>query len=69
LGLNPNAVTDPPHGLFAISKNVEHRFQDAVRDPDGRITLGEDYSWLSRYPIVKRIGYSIDVYDLGNDAK
>ena len=31
------------------------------------VELGEDYSWLSRYPVVKRIGYSIDVYDL--DAK
>jgi len=70
LGLNPAALTaSPQSGLFAISKNVRHRFQVAERDesPDGQPIPGEDYSWLSRYPVVKRIGYSIDVYDL--DAK
>lgn len=63
IGLDPAALTDRPHGLFAVSKNVEHRLEGAI---DGA-SLGEDYSWLSRYPVVKRIGYSIDVYDL--DAK
>jgi hypothetical protein len=69
LGLDPAALSGKPHGLFAISKNVQHRFQVAERDesPDGSVILGEDYSWVSRYPVVKRIGYSIDVYDL--DAK
>jgi hypothetical protein len=69
LGLDPASLTAPPHGLFAISKNVEHRFESVERDEiaPGGIHLGEDYSWLSRYPVVKRIGYSIDVYDL--DAK
>jgi hypothetical protein len=69
LGLDAAALGGKPHGLLAISKNVQHRFQVAERDesPDGSVILGEDYSWLSRYPVVKRIGYSIDVYDL--DAK
>jgi hypothetical protein len=69
LGLDPAALSGKPRGLLAISKNVEHRFLIAERDDSNNpeVLLGEDYSWLSRYPVVKRIGYSIDVYDL--DAK
>src|SRR5581483_8490096 len=67
LGMDPAAINRPPtSGLLAISKNVEHRL-DATYSEQGKLVLGEDYSWLSRYPVVKRIGYSIDVYDL--DAK
>jgi hypothetical protein len=66
LGLNPAALSGKPHGLFAISKNVLHRLELADHGK-GSVMLGEDYSWVSRYPLVKRIGYSIDVYDL--DAK
>ena len=68
-GLDPAALKATPHGLFAISKNVSHRFEGAQKmacDAAG-VELGEDYSWLSRYPLVKHIGYSIDVFDL--DAK
>ena len=66
LGLDPAALNGKPRGLFAISKNVLHRLELADHGK-GSVTLGEDYSWVSRYPLVKRIGYSIDVYDL--DAK
>jgi hypothetical protein len=66
LDLDPAALSGKPHGLFAISKNVLHRLELAEHGSGG-MTLGEDYSWVSRYPLVKRIGYSIDVYDL--DAK
>ncbi len=60
LGLDPASLKWSPHGLLAVSKNVEHGLNTTIEG----IPLGEDYSWLSRYPIVKRIGYSIDVYDL-----
>jgi hypothetical protein len=64
LDLDPKSLTDKPHGLFAISKDAEHRFDHADQLTDGTVVPGEDYSWVSRYPVVKRIGYSIDVYDL-----
>src|SRR6185436_14377916 len=68
LGLDPSALSVTPHGLFAISKNVAHQLENAKAEPGNAGVLpGEDYSWVSRYPLVKRIGYSIDVYDL--DAK
>src|SRR5262249_50713462 len=60
LGLDPAALSGKPRGLFAISKNVLHRLELAEHGSGG-MTLGEDYSWVSRYPLVKRIGYSIDV--------
>jgi hypothetical protein len=62
--VDPQALRDHPHGLLAISKNVRHRLEGAGRAGDGAPQLGPDYSWLDRYPIIKRIGYSIDVYDL-----
>jgi len=50
-------------GLLAISKNVRYgQGAGAAEDWSALPTL--DYDWLSEYPIVKRIGYSIDVYDL-----
>jgi 4-amino-4-deoxy-L-arabinose transferase-like glycosyltransferase len=67
-GLDPAALQAKPHGLFAISKNVFVRFDGAQKmQGQDAVELGEDYSWVTRYPLVKRIGYSIDVYDL--DAK
>ena len=67
-GLDSSALKAKPHGLFAISKNVLHRFEGAEKmQGQDAVDLGEDYSWVTRYPLVKRIGYSIDVYDL--DAK
>jgi hypothetical protein len=64
LGLDPAACfRDTKHGLLAISKNVRYgEGAGAAEDWNGQPT--PDYDWLSAYPIVKRIGYSIDVYDL-----
>jgi hypothetical protein len=50
-------------GLLAISKNIRYGLTPGVTE-DWVSRPVEDYSWLSRYPIVKHIGYSIDVYDL-----
>ncbi len=63
LGLDPAALDAPPHGLFAISKNIKCRlFGFDIKN--GRRIEAPDYSWLAQYPLVKRIGDSIDVYDL-----
>ena len=62
MGLDPAALSGKPRGLFAISKNVLNRLDSAEQ---GEKSTPEDFSWLSGYPLVKRIGYSIDVYDLG----
>ena len=65
LGLDPAAqFNHPDHaGLLAISKNVRYGL-GAGQSEDWVIRPLDDYSWLSQYPIVKHIGYSIDVYDL-----
>lgn len=67
LGLDPAALKAKPAGLLAISKNVRHRLDGIVVERDGSMRLGEDFSWVTTYPLVKKIGTSIDVYDL--DAK
>ncbi len=56
LGLDPAALSAKPHGLFAISVNNLARLQT--------FSVGPDYSWLDAYPMVKRVGESIYVYDL-----
>jgi len=63
-GLDPAALfREPSRGLLAISKNVRYG-QGAGLAEDWSELPKPDYDWLSQYPIVKRIGYSIDVYDL-----
>jgi hypothetical protein len=58
-------------GIIMIARVVAVTFvySNAVDEPNGRITLGEDYSWLRRYPVVKRIGHSIDRFDLEHPLK
>jgi hypothetical protein len=65
LGLDPAALYRTPNGggLLAISKNVRYGLGAGVSE-DWVARPKDDYSWLSKYPIVKQIGYSIDVYDL-----
>ena len=65
LGLDPAALFRTPDksGLLAISKNVRYGLGAGLSE-DWLAQPKDDYSWLSQYPIVKRIGYSIDVYDL-----
>jgi hypothetical protein len=64
LQLDPASLSGQPRGLLAISKNVKHRLEGAIQNPDGSIKLGPDYTWVEKYPLVKHIGYSIDVYDM-----
>jgi hypothetical protein len=64
LGLDPAAVfRDSHHGLLAISKNVRYGLGPGAAEDWSELPK-PDYDWLSQYPVVKRIGYSIDVYDL-----
>lgn len=64
LGLDPDALHRPPQGLVAVSKNVRFGLVGAtIIDRGARIEL-PDYSWLTRYPVVKHIGTSIDVYEV-----
>jgi hypothetical protein len=62
--LDPKACRGLPHGLFAISKNVRAPAVHFDLKEEGTNYEGFDYSWLEGFPVVKRIGYSIDVYDL-----
>lgn len=63
-GLDQSMQNARPAGLFAISINVKKGLIDAEPQPDGRLIPTTDYSWLKDYPLVKRIGGSIEVYDL-----
>jgi hypothetical protein len=64
LGLDPAALYRDSHrGLLAISKNVRYGVGAGATE-DWLDQPRPDYTWLSNYPIVKRIGYSIDIYDL-----
>lgn len=65
LGLDPAALFRSPDsgGLLAISKNVRYGLGAGLSE-DWLDQPKDDYGWLSEYPIVKQIGYSIDVYDL-----
>ena len=65
LGLDPAALfrNMDGGGLLAISKNVRYGQGPGLTE-DWFERPKDDYSWLSGYPIVKHIGYSIDVYDL-----
>ncbi len=68
VGLDSNALLAPPHGLFAISKNVRHGLFGFNINRDGSITRPPDYSWLDRCTPIAHAGYSIDIYDLGTAA-
>ncbi|HEY8665541.1 MAG TPA: glycosyltransferase family 39 protein [Tepidisphaeraceae bacterium] len=54
LGLDPASTMRPPAGLFAISKSVKHGLKL------------DNYDWLHEYPLLKHVGYSIDIYDLSS---
>ena len=65
LGLDPAAIFRnlDKGGLPAISKNVRYGLGAGLSE-DWIAQPKDDYRWLAQYPIVKHIGYSIDVYDL-----
>jgi hypothetical protein len=56
-----------PHGLLALGANARLGLEEFKRDKEGKVTRGPDYAWVKDYPVVQRIGASIEVYDL--DAK
>jgi hypothetical protein len=63
-GLDPSALfRNSNSGLLAISKNVRYGLGAGATE-DWLDQPKPDYRCLSSYPIVKKIGYSIDVYDL-----
>jgi 4-amino-4-deoxy-L-arabinose transferase-like glycosyltransferase len=64
LGLNPGAMERPPAGLFAISTSTKRGLADFQFSRDGTRKYGPDYTWLERFEPIKRIGASIEVYDL-----
>jgi hypothetical protein len=63
-GRDPEELKRNPHGLIAIGANAMVGLEDFKKDRDGRIMRGHDFSWVKAYPMVKRVGYSIEVYDL-----
>lgn len=63
VGLDPSTIAAPPRGLLAVSKCVRHRLFRSSFDVD-LSSDAADYTWLQSYPRVKRIGQSIDIYDL-----
>jgi hypothetical protein len=71
LGLDPksrdadvNQLRAKPHGLLALGTNAKLGLEEFKKEKDGTIVHGPDYSWVRNFPLVKRIGYSIEVYDL-----
>ena len=44
--------------------NAKLGLEDFKKTKDGTIEHGADWSWVKSYPIVARMGYSIEVYDL-----
>jgi len=62
------ALRQHPHGLFAISINARLGLEDFKKESDGTLVHGPDFSWLKNYPLVKRIGYSIEVYDINPES-
>ena len=65
MGLDAEAFTREPSGLFAISQSTRRGLTGYAVDPQGRVSYGPDYRWLDAHTPVARIGNSIEVYDLG----
>jgi 4-amino-4-deoxy-L-arabinose transferase-like glycosyltransferase len=53
-----------PHGLLALGINTKLGLEDFKKERDGTVTRGPDYAWVAQFPLVQRIGHSIEVYDL-----
>ncbi len=68
-GKDAGLILRPPQGLFAISTNVMLRLDPIRLRPDGTMDLPPDYTWLKQYPMVKRIGWSIEVYDMSQPPR
>jgi hypothetical protein len=63
-GRDPDELKRNPHGLIAVGANAMVGLEDFKKNKDNSVTRGHDYSWVKKYPMVVRIGYSIEVYDL-----
>jgi hypothetical protein len=75
LGLDPAArdrdveqLRARPHGLLALGVNQRLGLEEFKKERDGTVVRGPDYSWVKAYPVVKRVGWSIEVYDLDRAA-
>jgi hypothetical protein len=71
LGLDPasrdrdvNELRAHPHGLLILGINAKLGLEDFRKEKDGTPIPGPDYSWVTRFPLITRIGQSIEVYDL-----
>ncbi|HMB94649.1 MAG TPA: hypothetical protein VKK61_01285, partial [Tepidisphaeraceae bacterium] len=68
LDIDPAAQTKPPIGIFIISQNVKTGATPTSTDNlEDRQSPG-DFTWLEKFPIVKRIGYSILVYNVSEPS-
>jgi hypothetical protein len=71
LGLDPASrdrdveeLRQQPHGLLVLGVNAKVRLEEFKKEKNGSAKLGPDFGWVSGYPLVGRIGESIEVYDL-----
>lgn len=71
LGLDPasrdvdvNELREHPHGILILGINAKLGLEDFRKLKDGTPVHGADYSWVKGYPMIARIGESIEVYDL-----
>jgi hypothetical protein len=62
--VNPEELRRRPHGLLCLGVNAKVGLEDFKKTKDGTIEHGADWSWVKSYPVVARMGYSIEVYDL-----
>ncbi len=71
LGLDPASrdrdvaeLANHPHGLLILGINAKVGLEEFKKDDKGVGTPGPDYTWVRNYPLVARIGQSIEIYDL-----
>jgi hypothetical protein len=66
VGLDSAAQDAPPQGIFAISQSARVGFPNYEPELKRGDTEGKlDYTWLDAYQPIAHIGYTIDIYDLG----
>jgi hypothetical protein len=63
-GRDPEELKRNPHGLIAVGANAMVGLEDFKKNKDNSVSRGHDFSWVKKYPLVARAGYSIEVYDL-----
>jgi hypothetical protein len=69
-GWAPAPEGSAPSGLFALSKNYLYDvYPSVITDSNGHRRIEPSIRWLQKRRPVARIGYSIEVYDLGEAGK